>query len=57
MFSLRDLRFVLCSRDLDVLRAQRIMGFFLLIEFQSDDVTKMIFLKLWVLFDCSEQPI
>ena len=27
MFSLRDLRFVLCSRDLDVLRAQRIMGF------------------------------
>ena len=25
MFSLRDLRFVLCSRDLDVLRAQRIM--------------------------------
>ena len=21
------------------------------------DVTKMIFLKLWVLFDCSEQPI
>ena len=26
MFSLRDLRFVLCSRDLDVLRAQRIMG-------------------------------
>ena len=27
------------------------------IEFQSDDVTKMIFLKLWVLFDCSERPI
>ena len=27
------------------------------IEFQSDDITKMIFLKLWVLFDCSEQPI
>ena len=27
------------------------------IEFQSDDVTKMIFLKLWVLFNCSEQPI
>ena len=26
MFSLRDLRFVLCSRDLDVLRAQRIIG-------------------------------
>ena len=30
MFSLRDLRFVLCSRDLDVLGAQRIMGFFYL---------------------------
>ena len=27
MFLLRDLRFVLCSRDLDVLRAQRIIGF------------------------------
>ena len=27
MFSLRDLRFVLCSRDLDVLRTQRIIGF------------------------------
>ena len=30
MFSLRDLRFVFCSRDLDVLRAQRIIGFFLI---------------------------
>ena len=30
MFSLRDLRFVICSRDLDVLRAQRITGFFYL---------------------------
>ena len=29
MFSLRDLRFVFCSRDLDVLRAQRIIGFYL----------------------------
>ena len=29
MFSLLDLRFVLCSRDLDVLRAQRIMGCYL----------------------------
>ena len=29
MFSLRDLCFVFCSRDLDVLRAQRIMGFYL----------------------------
>ena len=29
MFSLRDLRFLLCSLELDVLRAQRIMGFYL----------------------------
>ena len=35
MFSLRDLRFVLCSRDIDVLRAQRIMGFFSLITHKS----------------------
>ena len=28
MFSLRDLRFALCSFYLDVLRAQRIIGFF-----------------------------
>ena len=27
MFSLRDLRFVLCSLDLDVVRAKRIMVF------------------------------
>ena len=27
MFLLLDLRFVFCSRDLDVLRAQRIIGF------------------------------
>ena len=30
MFSLCDLRFVLCSRGLDVLRAQRIIGFILI---------------------------
>ena len=35
MFSLRDLCFVLCSRDLDVLRAQRIMGIFILITHKS----------------------
>ena len=29
MFSLPDLCFVLCSRDLDVLSAQRMMGFFI----------------------------
>ena len=28
MFSLRDLRFMLCSRDLDVLRPQWIIDFF-----------------------------
>ena len=27
VLSLRDLRFVVCSRDLDILRAQRIIGF------------------------------
>ena len=35
MFSLRDLRFVFCSLDLDVLRAQRIMGFFIVITHKS----------------------
>ena len=30
MPSLRDLRFVFCSLDLDVRRAQRIIGFFIL---------------------------
>ena len=30
MFSLRDLCFVLCSIDLEVVRARRIMGFFIL---------------------------
>ena len=30
-FSLVNLRFALCSRDLDVLRAQRIIGFFILL--------------------------
>ena len=29
MLSLLDLRFAICSCDLDVLRAQRIMGFFI----------------------------
>ena len=38
MFSLRNLRFVLCSRDLDVLRAQRIIGFFYLNYPQSNEV-------------------
>ena len=40
MFSLRDLRFVLWSRDLDVLRAQRIMGFLILITHKSTRAEK-----------------
>ena len=40
MFSLRDLRSVLCSRDLDVLRAQRIMGFSSLNYPQINEVGK-----------------
>ena len=35
MFSLCDLRSVLCSRDLDVLRAQRLIGFLILITHKS----------------------
>ena len=35
MFSLSYLRFFLCSLDLDVLRVQRIMGFFILITHKS----------------------
>ena len=35
MFSLLDLRFVLCSRDLDVPRAQRIMDIFVLITHEN----------------------
>ena len=40
MFSLHDLHFVLCSLDLDVLRAQRIMGFFYLNYPQINEVRK-----------------
>ena len=42
MFSLYDLRFVFCSRDLDVLRAQRIMGFFICITHKSTRSEKPI---------------
>ena len=42
MFSLHDLRFVLCSLDLDVLRAQRIIGFFILITHKSTRSEKPI---------------
>ena len=40
MFSLRDMRFLLCSRDLDVLRVQRIMGFVYLNYTQMNEVGK-----------------
>ena len=40
MFLLRDLRLVLCSRDLDILRAQRIIGFFYRNYPQINEVNK-----------------
>ena len=40
MFSLRDLHFALCSLDLDVLRAQRIIVFFYLGYPQINGVRK-----------------
>ena len=53
MFSLLDLCFVLCSLDLDVLRAQRIMGFYILITHKStrseNPITWLSYLHLpWV---------
>ena len=48
MLSLRDLRFMLCSRDLDVLRPQRSTGFFYLNYPQSNGVRKPDHMyKLW----------
>ena len=41
MFSLRNLRFLLCSLELDVLRAQRIMGIFYLDYPQINEVGKI----------------
>ena len=38
MFSLRDLRFALCSLELDVVRAQRIMGFILPINLKGRNI-------------------
>ena len=40
MFSLCDLCFLLCSRDLDVLRTQRIIGFLYLHYPQINEVGK-----------------
>ena len=40
MFSLRDLRFVRCSLNLDVLCAQRIIGFFYFNYPQINEVVK-----------------
>ena len=42
MFSLRELRFALGSRDLDLLRAQRIIGIFILISHKSTRSEKPI---------------
>ena len=40
MFSLRDLHFALCSFELDVLRAQRIIGFFYLYYPQINEIRR-----------------
>ena len=40
MLPLRDLPFVLCSLEVDVLRAQRIIGFFYLYYPQINEVRK-----------------
>ena len=45
MFLLCDLRFVLCSLDLDVLRAQRIIAFFILITHKSTRSENLI---IWI---------
>ena len=42
MFTLCDLRFVLCSLHLDVVRAQRIMGCFIVITHKSTRSEKPI---------------
>ena len=36
--------------------SKNVSTFFIIVEF-GDDITKMIFVQLWVLFDCLEQPI
>ena len=55
MFSLFDLRFALCSRNLDVLRAQRIMGFFIFITHKSKRSENPI--TLWKHNKCIKVPI
>ena len=54
MFLLHDLRVVVCSRDLDIQRAQRIIGFLILIthksarsEIRSHGWGSQRFSKLW----------
>ena len=49
MFSQRHLRFVLCSRDHDVLRPQRIMGFLLGPKAPSLKMQTFFSLGLWTL--------
>ena len=51
MFSLRELRFVLCSLYLRVPRVQRIMGFFILITHKSMRSENPI---TWVNLRCKE---
>ena len=57
MFLLRDLCFMHCSLDFDVLRAQRIMGFFILITHKSTKSENLITWKYryfcFFMFICS----
>ena len=60
MFSLQDLRFVLFSRDLDVLHAQRILGFLFLITHKStrsETPLRLHNIVLDIFFFCEEYPI
>ena len=50
MFSLRDLRFLLCSRDLDVLRVQRTMGFFHFNYPQTNEVKKSNHIAIFTMY-------
>ena len=42
MFSLCDLHFLLCSHEPNILRAQRIMGFFIVITHKSTGLENQI---------------
>ena len=49
MFTLCDLHFVLCSLNLDVLRAQTIIGFSIFITHKSMSLEN---LSTWIIIDC-----